>query len=125
MFKRFPERLTGCQFAMCNVSLCKDVVQASRNTIAPITYVPLMLFYYNGKPYARYDGPRDEESIRRFIVQAAEQAQHTDTQQPLSKKTKKRTDDMTMGVPKCEDGVCYLEFDEAYVSTDSRVQGHR
>ena len=41
---------------MINVMRNKQVVNNSRNTITPITYVPYILLYWNGKPYMKYNG---------------------------------------------------------------------
>ena len=51
----------------------------SRNSIAPITVVPYVILYVNGKPYMRYQGPQDIKEIARFII---------DISKSLSGKTK-------------------------------------
>ena len=67
-FKQLPTHVNGCQFAMVNVSRNMGVVERSKNTIAPITYVPDLILYVNGSPYVRYDGPHDIQHISDFII---------------------------------------------------------
>jgi hypothetical protein len=45
-----------------------SIVERSKNTIAPISYVPDVILYINGSPYVRYDGPHDIQHIKDFIV---------------------------------------------------------
>ena len=67
-FKQLPSYVNGCQFAMVNVSRNMSIVERSKNTIAPISYVPDVILYINGSPYVRYDGPHDIQHIKDFIV---------------------------------------------------------
>lgn len=70
VFKQLPQYVNGCQFAMVNVNRNIDVVERSKNTIAPITYVPDLILYVNGSPYVRYDGPHVIGHIQKFIFNA-------------------------------------------------------
>ena len=120
VYKQLPGTIANCQFAMINVSTQKNVVMMSRNTIAPITYVPYIIFYVNGKPFMKYNGPQDSTEIKRFIMDVSKNLQ---SKQKFYEETTekhirdKKIPEYTIGVPKevCEDGVCYLEFDDAYV----------
>jgi thioredoxin-like negative regulator of GroEL len=67
-FKQLPSYVNGCQFAMVNVNRNMSIVERSKNTIAPISYVPDVILYINGSPYVRYDGPHDIQHIKDFIV---------------------------------------------------------
>lgn len=67
-FKQLPSYVNGCQFAMVNVNRNMNIVERSKNTIAPISYVPDVILYVNGSPYVRYDGPHDIQHIKDFIV---------------------------------------------------------
>ena len=106
---------------MINVSKNKEIVKLSKETIAPITYVPYVILYHNGKPYMRYDGPCDLKSIQDFIVEVANSIQsrqsftNDNKKEDLSKE--KFIPAYTVGVPKPggRDDVCYLEYDDAYV----------
>jgi thiol-disulfide isomerase/thioredoxin len=168
-FKQLPNFVNGCQFAMVNVNTNMSIVERSKNTVAPITYVPDVILYVNGMPYIRYDGPHDIAHIKEFIISIYQKIQktafiennpHQDPQQQgmghmqsqgnlppghpghLANQQQQRpgqqagqmhpegipkgvrkTDDIpayTIGRPICGDGkkegVCYLNFQKAYVS---------
>jgi len=117
IFKRLPGTIGGCQFGMINVSANKRCVQMSRNTIAPITYVPYIVLYINGRPFMRYQGPHDSGEIRRFVLEVAQKVNNK--QKFISDKVKEEPRGgipaYTIGQPLYgDDKVCYLEFDEAY-----------
>jgi thiol-disulfide isomerase/thioredoxin len=77
VFKQLPQYVNGCQFAMVNVNRNIDVVERSKNTIAPITYVPDLILYVNGSPYVRYDGPHVIPHIQKFIFNANDNIKKT------------------------------------------------
>lgn len=138
VFKTIPGNVGGCEFGMINVSNNKKCVIMSRNTISPIKVVPYIVLFVNGKPYMQYKGPHTIEDISSFIIDISHsiqnklgtQTQHqtqtqTQPQQPNPKrnsKIKERENDIpayTIGRPLCNDGgVCYLDFDSAYGSTN-------
>ncbi len=68
VFKQLPGSISGCQFGMINVSKNKNIVHMSRNSIAPIEYVPYVILFINGKPSMRYDGPADVQTIQKFVI---------------------------------------------------------
>ena len=90
----------------------------SRNTIAPITFVPYIVFYVSGKPFMKYTGPHDSNEIRRFIMEVSKnlQTKHKFYEETTDKHSKERKiPEYTIGIPKnCDEGVCYLEFEDAY-----------
>jgi thiol-disulfide isomerase/thioredoxin len=112
IFKRLPALVNGCQFAMINVSVNKEVVHMGKKSITPITYVPYLLLYINGRPYMRYDGPPNEHEIRKFILEVS----NVIHENGFSKITKEKgIPSYTIGNPLCGEGdVCYLEYDDAY-----------
>ena len=122
LFKQLPSAVNGCKFGMINVSKNKQIVNMSKNTVAPITYVPYLILYINGRPFMRYDGPHKMNEVRRFIFEVHNKVKH---KQQFSKETKtnnvekqpvkKSIPAYTIGNPKCgKDDVCYLEFISAY-----------
>ena len=120
IFKNLPGSISGCQFGMINVSKNKDIVKLSKETIAPVTYVPYIILYHNGRPYMRYDGPANLKSIQDFIVEVANSIQ---SRQSFTNDNKKEAAQekfipaYTVGIPKPggRDDVCYLEYEDAYV----------
>jgi hypothetical protein len=89
----------------------------SKNTIAPVTYVPYIVLYINGRPFMVYKGPSESEEIRRFVIEVANNVQK---KQQFSKEKVKQDDNggipaYTIGRPVCgDDKVCYLNFGTAY-----------
>jgi thiol-disulfide isomerase/thioredoxin len=119
IFKSLPGSLSGCQFGMINVSKNKDIIKMSKETIAPITYVPYVILYHQGRPYMRYDGPADLTEIQNFIIEVANSIQSRQSFVDDKKDTSKSKEipAFTVGIPKpCDrEDVCYLEYDDAYV----------
>jgi len=119
IFKGLPGTIDGCQFGMINVSTNKKTVMDSRETIAPISCVPYIMLFYNGKPHMRYQGPYDMREISRFVIEVTKKIR-------VSKKSvtknvvappEKNIPEYTIGVPLYGDGnenVCYFDFSDAY-----------
>lgn len=117
IFKTLPGTIGGCQFGMINISTNKECHRMSKNTISPITYVPYIILYINGKPFMAYKGPYNADEIRRFVIEVANNVQKK--QQFTKGRIKEETDGAipayTIGVPVCSDSVCYLDEDHAYI----------
>lgn len=123
MYKRLPGMINGCHFAMVNLSVNSRVVQMAKTTIAPIQYVPMIVLYVNGKPFMKYNGPNNAESICQFVIEASKMVQSSNMFSSQSNaKVKHHSKSIplyTIGVPVCsEDGECYMEYDMAYDKTD-------
>ena len=119
IFKKLPGTIGGCQFGMINVGQNKEVVHKSKDTIAPITYVPYIVLYINGRPFMRYNGPYDAGEIRRFVFEIAQKFQSKQKfvgDANIKEDPRGGIPEYTIGKPLYgDDLVCYLEFDEAYV----------
>jgi len=127
IFKSLPGKIGGCRFGMINVNNNKKCIIQSRQTVDPITVVPYIVLYVNGKPYMKYTGPHNEKDIIDFIVEIAsninkkgatitqKEQQEKQDKQPKNEQTCK-IPDFTIGVPKCDGpgGTCYISFEEAY-----------
>ena len=118
LMKKMPGSISGCQFGMINVSTNKAVVRMSKESISPITYVPLLILYINSRPYMKYNGSYTIDEIRRFVIEVANKIQ---TKQKFSKENVredpkgKSIPSYAFGIPLCgdgPDGVCYLTMDE-------------
>jgi hypothetical protein len=56
--------------AVLDVSSNRDVVISSRETNTPITAVPVLILYVNGRPHAKFNGTKNIPSIQSFITTA-------------------------------------------------------
>jgi hypothetical protein len=121
IFKKLPGTIGGCQFGMINVSSNKECIRMSKDTIAPINYVPYIVLYIQGKPFMRYNGPHDGEEIKRFVIEVANKVnnkQQFTTENVKEPNTSKGIPEYCTGNPLCGDGdkICYLPFCDAYDS---------
>jgi hypothetical protein len=117
IFRQLPGTIQGCQFGMVNVNTSPKCVQLSKNTIAPITYVPSIILHVNGRPFMRYSGPHNHENISRFIVEVAQKLQNKQkfSAEQVKEDPRGRIPDFTIGHPVFgDDDKTYLEFQEAY-----------
>ena len=117
VFKKLPGAVSGCQFGMINVSTNKQCVVLSRNTITPITYVPYIILYINGRPFMKYQGPYDINEIQKFVFEVSQKIQNK--QKLDSDKIKENVrggiPEYTIGHPLYgKEKVCYLDFDDEY-----------
>ena len=119
-FKQLPGSVNGCQFGMINVTKNKKIINLSKDTIAPISYVPYIIFYANGVPYMRHDGPNDINSIRNFVLDMANKLQNKGK---FTKQNEEQSDEnnvinipeYTIGIPlNGKKEITYLHFDDAY-----------
>jgi len=118
IFKKLPGTIGGCQFGMINVSSNKNVVRLSKDTVAPITYVPYIVLYINGRPFMRYQGPHDSGEIRRFVLEVAQKVQSKQkfSSENVKEDPRGNIPAYTIGHPLYgpDENVCYLPMDEAY-----------
>lgn len=123
IFKRLPGQIGGAQFGMANVSSDPNIVMMSRKTIAPITYVPLIILFVNGRPFIRLDQSPTEENIKKFVFDVGNKIQ-AQTRERIAeeKKTGRKRPPGELEIPEYtighplfgNDDVSYLEYDEAY-----------
>ena len=117
LFKQLPKYIQGCKFGILNVSKNNKLVAMSKDTIAPLEYVPYIILYTHGKPFMRYEGNPDIESIKNFILDVQKNLKHKEqfakTQQKPS--IKKSIPAYTIGNPiSGNKNRCYLDFKKAY-----------
>jgi hypothetical protein len=100
---------------MVNISQNTDLVKMSKETIAPLEYVPDIILYINGKPFIKYNGAKTENDIKNFIVEVSK---NLNNKQHFSNPQQKQEDEAIpgycLGVPKCDGDVCYLTYENAY-----------
>lgn len=68
IFKQLYKLVSGCQFGMADIGVCKNAISASKSTIDPITYVPYIVFYANKRPIIKYNGPHNINDLCKFIT---------------------------------------------------------
>lgn len=128
-FKMLSNYINGCKLAMINIDRNVNIIEKSKNTIAPITFVPDLLLYVNGFPYVRYDGAFDIQQISNFIVDISQKINNTafisqkkkDPAPQKKENVPKQIPEFTIGTPlfgeKKKDKVCYLNFNNAYMTS--------
>ena len=104
---------------MLNVNTNRKTINASKNTIAPITYVPTIILHVNGRPFMRYLGPAEPESLKRFVVEVSQKLQNKQkfSSENVKEEPRGRIPEFTIGHPlygNPDDMRTYLDFDEAY-----------
>ena len=120
MFKQLPKQIKGCKFGMLNVSKNNKLVTMSKDTIAPLEYVPYIILYTDGKPFMCYEGDISLQALQTFILDVQQKLKHKEkfTKTTVAKKKKLTVPSYTLGKPLCGvDKRCYLAFDNAYVKT--------
>jgi hypothetical protein len=63
-FKHLPQVINGCKFCILNINENQGIISMSRQTIAPIEFVPYIIFYVNGRPFLQYD---DDPTLEKMI----------------------------------------------------------
>jgi len=118
IFKKLPGTIGGCQFGMINVSSNKNLVRLSKDTVAPITYVPYIVLYINGRPFMKYQGPHDAGEIRRFVLEVAQKVQSKQkfSDENVKEDPRGNIPAYTIGHPLYgpDERVCYLPMVDAY-----------
>jgi len=152
IFKQLPQIVNGCKFGMVCVNRNMEVVEKSKNTIAPIEYVPDIILFVDGIPYVRYDGPHEIENVKTFIftvyeklqktcfsesaasqqqhqqprIQQPPQNSHENLQRGFVRPTQNSIPEYTVGIPvtgsKHIAERCYLDFKTAYPNRQEQPQ---
>ena len=125
IFKKLPGSIGGCKFAIMNITRNKEFMELSNNTITPLKYVPYIVLYIDGKPIMNYKGQYDENEIKRFIIEIANNLKKK--QQFSKEKVKEVQGDQIptycIGTPICggkDQNVCYVNFGkDGYVFTNN------
>lgn len=119
-FKQLPQMVAGCQFAIINLSSYPKVFHMSKQTIMPLTEVPYIVLYVNGKPMLRYDDIYDATIIANFISSTVRKLQDNPDESVLDDVNSPQIPAYSIGKPivgrRNKQRVCYLNFDGAYVS---------
>lgn len=119
-FKTLPGS-SPCFFGMVDIDRAqRRIVRLSEQTVSPITFVPDLILYVDGRPIVRYRGPREIEEILRFISEATQRMQHGQnfTKGKICRAPAKGDKDQ---IPSycgfkmmTDEDVCYVTYNEAY-----------
>ena len=120
ILKQLPGTIAGCLFGMINVNRNTLVIKKSNGTITPLTYVPYIILYYNGRPYMRYDGPSSMKDIQNFVRNVTDSIKR----QIENDKESLQDEDKHYCIPEyciarptkggLTEDICYVNFTEAY-----------
>lgn len=119
IFQNLPRIVFGCKFAVLNISSNVNVARMSQQTIAPITHVPFIVLYVNGRPFMKYNGEKSLGAVAGFVNEVLSRIQ---SKKNFSSNTRVDHGDAeipeySIGIPfnlVCEGEQCYLTFSEAY-----------
>ena len=130
IFKQLPETIGGCTVGLVNIDNNRSIIDDSKKTQTPISYVPLIILYVsngnNGIPFMRYDGPADKEQIKNFVIETANKLSKQRMHQKTSQKQQAPETNIpkyTIGLPKnSKKGATtgYGNFDNAYKTGDNK-----
>jgi thiol-disulfide isomerase/thioredoxin len=119
IFNTLPQVIPGCQFALLNISQHPNVARMSQKTIAPITHVPFIVLYVNGRPFMKYNGNKTLRDIGGFVNEVMTRIQTKKNFSSIQIDHDESIPDYSVGIPfnvVCEGEQCYLSFNEAYRS---------
>jgi hypothetical protein len=138
VFKQLPEIIGGCTIGLVNVDNNKKIIEDSKKTNVPITYVPLIVLYTttgpgsHSLPFMRYDGVYEKVAIKNFVIDIANKLSKQKSSQREIKQTpqQKKQEEVENSIPKYTIGVPknskskknkgYGNFDSAYKSGDGK-----
>jgi hypothetical protein len=123
------QAVPACQIALLNISSYPRVARMSQQTIAPITYVPFMILYVNGRPFVKYNGPKTLQDIINFLTEVLSRIQsktsNFKSNPRMVVEDEYEIPEYSFGVPfnmVCEGEQCYLSFSEAYKTNGKKQQ---
>ena len=126
IFTDLHRSIPGCKFAVLNISMYPSVAMKSQQTIAPITHVPFIILYVNGRPFMKYNGKRTYQDLYNFVGEVLSRIQN---KKSVSSGGNNNVNQMKMedgdSIPEyvggvipfnvhCDENQCYLTFNEAY-----------
>jgi thiol-disulfide isomerase/thioredoxin len=134
IFKSLSKKINQCRFALINLDTYPTVAEASHQTLAPITAVPYVALYVNGKPFVKYTSSFDEDTLGRFVASVIKSLGGEGGRTDLSNVTVSNEEvvEMIGGVIPfnivCDGELCYLTSREINPQkpsgdTDRRTQG--
>jgi hypothetical protein len=118
-FKHLPQIINGCKFCVLNINENQGIISLSRQTIAPIEFVPYIIFYVNGRPFLQYDDDATMERLLAFVQYSMKLVESKKSFVDKGAKIESDIPKYSIAKPyaefKCSDeGFCYLSYSDAY-----------
>jgi len=86
--------------AMVNLSLNLELVNVSKLSNLPLTFVPRLILFNDGNPIKEFNQEFTPENINHFISDSSNSAKHQEDSEDL-------------GIPVSKN-ICYVDFESAY-----------
>lgn len=127
MYRELPKYVDNCKFSVANVKKHNLIRAKAKNTLNPIEYVPLVIMFYEGKPFTQYTGKRTLENLVEFIrnvmMEMKSQLNRQQQGRQVQNSQRKTEEEFDTGIPfnlVCDsDGEnCYMTEDQIYSGGD-------
>ena len=106
---------TNAKFGLINITQNPRVPQLSKDTKTQIKYVPFLIAFFNETPIAVFSMTFNEPNLIGFVKKCYESISgQVDAFGTIKKE--EEIPAFTIGVPYCDEGVCYLDFNAAYAA---------
>jgi thioredoxin-like negative regulator of GroEL len=118
VIRGISSKLPKIRTTMVNVTHSPQVVAMAKQTKQPIEYVPLIYFFNHHRPLFKFSGTITEPNLMEFLQYALSQKPANATLSQPSAEPSAASEPIpsySLATPyTCEDGVCYLNYDDAY-----------
>ncbi len=117
IFIKLASQIRSVQFAALNVTTYPRVPQMSNKTVAPITEVPFIVLFVNGRPFIKYIGKHTTQEIGTFVFEMAQRLQGS-TNFAVPKTSEVIDNEIpayALSKPYnvvCENDMCYINFQD-------------
>lgn len=128
IFKELPNYVPGCRFAVINIDNNKDIVAKSQLTTMPIKYVPQIIIFHNGKPFLKYTGEKNLQTMVSFFKDTISRVQNSVNFSKQSEKKKEENSEYENGgtpyniVCDSDSDMCYLTDGELSVGKEDNCE---
>jgi len=117
ILNQLSRKINSCKFCIINVDTFPSIIQASQHTISPITYVPDLILYVNGKPFLKYQGNKTEQDMGNFVMSVINKLNENKSFNDKSVIEMDKLETVNGVIPfniVCDGDLCYLTSREAY-----------
>jgi hypothetical protein len=127
-YKQLPQIIPSCKFCVINLNENLRIIEMASKTVAPITDVPHIILYQDGRPCLQYDDDLTGEKLRDFVLYGKKLMESKKSFVNKGVKSEASIPGFSIASPYLEfsckpDGFCYLQYDDAYKGKDSTLSG--